>query len=96
MNDWLLGLFRDYGPFLVRIAGLLIALLVAPLLALAWWKRIYPHTPLVVALGLPCVLALALLADPRLLPIIAIIDALIFLVALGDIFTLPGRKSFSL
>jgi uncharacterized protein (DUF58 family) len=96
MNDWLLGLFRDYGPTLIRYAGLLIALLAAPLLALAWWKRIYPHTPLVVALGLPCVLALALLADARLLPIIALIDAAILIVACGDLLTLPGKKSFNI
>jgi len=96
MNDWLMGLLRDYGPALVRVAGLLILLLLAPLLALAWWKRIYPHTPLLVALALPCVLSFALLADARLLPIIAIIDGAILLVALGDLFTLPGRRSFAI
>ena len=61
MNDWLLSSLRDYGPALVRWAGLLVVLLAAPLVVLAWWKRIYPHTPLVVALGVPCVLSLALL-----------------------------------
>src|SRR5437868_13563638 len=96
MNDWLLGLLRDYGPSLVRIAGLLIVLLAAPLLGLAWWKRIYPHTPLVVALAVPCGLSLALLADDRLLPLIAIIDVMIPLVALADLFTLPRKRAFAI
>jgi uncharacterized protein (DUF58 family) len=96
MNDWFLALLRDYGPALVRVAGLLILLLMAPLLALAWWKRIYPHTPLLVALALPCVLSFALLADARLLPIILIIDGVILLLAVGDLLTLPGQKSFAI
>jgi uncharacterized protein (DUF58 family) len=96
MTAWLLELLKDYGPFLVRISGLLIVLLAAPLLLLAWWKRIYPHTPLLVALGVPCVLSLVLLADARLLPVIAIIDLIIPAIALFDLFTLPRTKSFSL
>src|SRR4051812_7162478 len=96
MNDWLVALLRDHGPALVRVAGLLIVLLAAPLLALAWWKRIYPHTPLVVSLALPCVLSLALLIDARLLPVIAVIDMLIPLVAIVDLCLLPGKKSFAM
>jgi uncharacterized protein (DUF58 family) len=96
MNDWLLGLFRDYGPLLVRSAGLLIALLAGSFVALAWFKRIYPHSPLFIALALPCVVALALLLDPRLAPLIVIIDSAIFLVALGDLLTLPGQSAFAI
>ena len=96
MNDWIVALLRDYGPMLVRIAGLLILLLTAPLLVLAWWKRIYPHTPLVIVLGVPCLLSLALLVQPGLLPVIAVIDALILLVALGDLLTLPRKKAFAI
>jgi uncharacterized protein (DUF58 family) len=94
VNDWLLNLLRDYGPTLLRLAGLLIILLVSPLLVLALWKRIYPHTPLLVALMVPAVLSLALLADARLLPVIVLIDLAIPLVALVDLFTLPRKKSF--
>lgn len=96
MNDWLTQLLRDYGPVLVRMAGLLIVLLAAPLLALAWWRRIYPHTPLLVALLVPAVLSLALLVDARLLPAIALIDVLIPAVALFDLFTLPRQRSFTI
>jgi uncharacterized protein (DUF58 family) len=42
------------------------------------------------------VLSFALLADSRLLPTIAIIDGAILFVALGDLYTLPGRKSFAI
>src|SRR5438477_11560499 len=96
MNDWLHGLLRDFGPALVRSAGLLIIVLAAPLLVLAWGKRIYPHTTLVVALGLPCVLSLALLVQPGLLPLIAIIDVLIPLVAIIDLATLQRKKAFAI
>src|ERR1043165_4495307 len=96
MNDWLHGALRDVGPVLVRYAGLLIVLLSAPLLVMAWWKRIYPHTTLVVLLGLPCVLSLALLVQPGLLPLIAVIDVAIPLVALVDLATLPRKKAFAI
>ncbi len=96
MDTWFADLLRDYGPLLVRAAGLVIVLLAAPLIGLALWKRIYPHTPLIVALAVPCVLSLALLIDPRLLAVIAIIDVVIPLVALVDLFTLPRKKSFAI
>src|SRR5262245_11045016 len=96
MNAWLTDFVRDYGPALLRWAGLIIVLLASPLLVLAWWKRIYPHTTLVVALAVPCVLALALLVDSRLLPVIVAIDVLIPLVAIFDLFMLPGKKAFAI
>ena len=96
MNDWLLDLLKEYGPLLLRLAGLLIALLLTPLIVLAVWKRIYPHTPLVIAMCVPCVLSLALLADSRLLPVIVIIDLIVPLVALADLLTLPRKKSFAI
>src|SRR6185312_6292373 len=96
MNAWLSESLRDYAPYLLRWAGLLIVLLASPLLVLAAWKKIYPHTPLVIALGLPCLLSLALLADSRLLPVIVVIDVLIPLVALVDLFTIPGKKAFAI
>lgn len=96
MTDWIVDLLKEHGPTLVRLAGLLILLITGPLLALAWWKRIYPHTPLAIALAIPCVLSLALLADSRLLPLIAVVDVVIPLVALVDLFTLPRKKTLAL
>jgi uncharacterized protein (DUF58 family) len=96
VTDWIVELVKEHGPTLVRMAGLLILLITGPLLALAWWKRIYPHTPLAIALAIPCVLSLALLADSRLLPLIAVVDVVIPLVALVDLFTLPRKKTLAL
>jgi len=95
VNDWLNELLKDYGPAIGRWAGFLILLLATPLLVLAWWKKIYPHTPLVIALLVPSLLSLLLVAQPRLLPVIVIIDAVILIVAIGDLVTLPWKKSFS-
>ena len=90
----LADIIRDLSPLLVRSAGLLVILCALPLLVLAWWKRIYPHTPLVVLFGIPCVLSLALLLQPALLPIIGLIDVLIPLVAILDLVTLPRKRAF--
>lgn len=94
MNN-LTELFHDIGPMLVRSAGLLIILCALPLLILAWWKRIYPHTPLVILLAVPSLLALALLLQPGLLPLIGIIDVAIPIVALIDLLTIPRRRAFT-
>src|SRR5438093_422169 len=96
MNASLASHLNDIGPTLVRSAGLIIIVLAAPLLILAWWKRIYPHTTLVIALGVPCVLSLALLVQPGLLPLIAIIDGLIAVVAMVDLLTLPRKNVFAI
>jgi uncharacterized protein (DUF58 family) len=95
LNEWLNELLKDYGPAIGRWAGLLILLMAAPLLVLAWWKKIYPHTPLVIALLVPCLLSLLLVAQPALLALIAVIDVVILVVAAGDLLTLPWKKSFA-
>ena len=94
MNEWIAGQLRDFGPLLLKMAGLVVVLLAVPFLVLAWWKKIYPHTALVVALAVPCVLSLALLIDVRLLPAIVLLDLVIPLVALADLCTLPWRSAF--
>lgn len=95
MNDWLLEALRDYSPLLVRYAGLLIVGLIAPLVGLIWWKRIFPHTAMLVALALPCALAFAMLVERNLVVGILVVNLLIPLVALFDLFTLPRKKSFT-
>jgi len=87
-------LLREWSPLLARLAGLLIVVLIAPLVGLAAWKKIYPHTPLVVALAVPSLLTIALLFEPRLLIPVLLMDAAVFAVSLTDLFTLPGRKAF--
>lgn len=95
MNAWLAVLLKEYGPPLLRWSGLLLILGASPLLILARWKKIYPHTPLVVALAAPAALTLLLLVQPSLLPLIAIVDAVILLAALADLFTLPRKSNFA-
>jgi uncharacterized protein (DUF58 family) len=87
-------LLSEWGPTLARLAGLLVVVLIAPLVALAAWKKIYPHTPFLVALAVPCLLTMALLIEPRLLIAVLIIDVAVFVVSLADVFTLPGKKAF--
>jgi uncharacterized protein (DUF58 family) len=89
-------LLREWGPLANRLAGLLIVAFIAPLVALASWKKIYPHTPLLVALAVPCLLTLGLLIAPHLLWVVILLDVLVFAVSLADLFSLPGKKSFEL
>lgn len=88
-------LIREWGPVAARMSGLFILLLLVPLITLSTWKRIYPNTPLIVALALPVILAFALLIQPTLFLGVIIIDAIIFVVAVADLFSLPRKKTFS-
>jgi uncharacterized protein (DUF58 family) len=49
----------------------------------------------VIALCVPCLLSLALLVQPGLLPLVVIIDCVIPLVAIGDLLTLPRSRAFA-
>ncbi|MDX1945500.1 MAG: DUF58 domain-containing protein, partial [Pirellulaceae bacterium] len=87
---------RDSGPTLIRLAGLLIVLACLPLVLLAAWKKIYPHTPLLVLLAVPVLLTFGLLIQPGLLPVILLIDVAVVVIGGIDLLTLPGRKTFQL
>jgi uncharacterized protein (DUF58 family) len=92
-------LLTRYGPQLVPMTTFLIVAGCLPLLVLALAKRIFPHTPLLVLLGLPCLLTFALLFapwQPVLLPVILLIDVVIPAVALVDLLTLAGKRSFAI
>jgi uncharacterized protein (DUF58 family) len=74
---------------------LLLVLLFAPLVTLAYWRRSYPHTPLVLVLLLPCVLTLGLLFWSDVFLLVATADVAIVLVAVADLLTLPGPRAFA-
>lgn len=74
---------------------LLLVLFSAPLFLLAAVKRIFPSTPLVVLLVGPLLLSLGILAEERVFPVMAIVDAVIAGAALIDLLSLPRVKSFS-
>src|SRR5918993_258426 len=66
-----------------------------PFILLAWWKRIYPHTSLLVVLGVSALLTFLLLANDELIIVVLLLDAVIFVIAAIDLFTLPGKKVFA-
>lgn len=66
----------------------------APLLVLAWWKRIYPNVPLVLALLVPCALTLGLLVRDELLLLVIATDLVVLLIAVLDVWSMPGQRVF--
>jgi uncharacterized protein (DUF58 family) len=79
--------------YLTTHVFLLCAIMAIPLAVLAW-KRIFPHTPLLLMLLLPCVGSLTLLLVPEALPMIMLIDAIILVMAFGDAIMLPKHSLF--
>ena len=74
---------------------LLILLFAAPLAALAMWRRVFPHTLLLIFMFVPCLLSFALLAWSDAFLLLAAADAAIFLVAVLDLASVPGAGAFS-
>jgi uncharacterized protein (DUF58 family) len=64
--------------------------------ALAAWKRIYPHTTFLVGLGGASLLAFFMLANDDWILVVGLIDAVLAVVAILDLLTLPGRKAFAI
>ena len=97
MADTLNQLLNQYGPQLAPMAAFLILMLSMPLVVLAAWKGIYPHVPALVLLALPVLLSFALLYapwQPTLVPIILLLDVAIPALAVLDLFSLAGPKTF--
>ena len=93
----LAGIFEWAGGLLNQLLlhlGALAMLAAVPFLLLAR-KRIYPHGTLLVLMALPCLLSVLLLIVPGWLPVVAASDALIVVVALVDLWSLPRGKDFS-
>jgi len=94
MNEWFLW-FQDHLELLRSLPWLLLVLVTAPLVALAYWRRIYPHPPLAIALLVPCLLSLGLLVRPDIFLLVGTADVAIVLVAVADLFSLPPGGAFS-
>ena len=94
MYDYLETIEEGY-QWLRALPWLVLALFSAPLMVLAWWKRVYPNIPLAIALGAPCVLTFALLIWSDLFLLVAIADLIVFLMAFADVWSLPTRKTFT-
>jgi uncharacterized protein (DUF58 family) len=74
---------------------LLLLAYAAPFLVLAWWKRIYPSTPLLLALAAASLFTFSLLVSSEMVLVILVIDAVLAVLAAVDLFTLPGKKAFT-
>lgn len=72
-----------------------VLLAVPPLFALARFKRIYPHKPAVLLLGIPAILALAMMAVPALFGGLLVLDGALAALAVVDLLTLPRATQFS-
>ncbi|HYW78069.1 MAG TPA: DUF58 domain-containing protein [Thermoguttaceae bacterium] len=90
----------------LAIVLLALALIAAPLMALARFARVYPRQPLAYLALVPAVGSLGLLPAffvgasgaawvTSLLWLLGILDTILVLVAVGDLTTLPGRLNFS-
>ncbi len=88
--DWVRTLLSHLSLHLALLAVL--ALL--PLLILAR-KRVYPHTTLLVVMVVPCLLSLLLLVAPESIIVVALIDAVLFVLAAVDLISLPRTRDFS-
>ena len=94
MNDYLER--ADEGFQLIRtLPWLTLIVIFAPLVALASWRRIYPHIPLVLLMVAPCLLTFSLLIWADLFLVVAIADAVVVLIAFGDYWTIPRADAFS-
>lgn len=63
-----------------------------PLMALAWALRIYPGRRLVLAAIVPALASGAILAAPEAVWIVVVIDAVLAVLAMGDLLTVPRRR----
>jgi uncharacterized protein (DUF58 family) len=71
---------------------LIVVLAIAPVAILGWTRRTFPHVSQIALFSVPAILTLALVIDKRLLPIVLLVDVLIPLLILVDLFTIPSQK----
>ncbi len=95
MNLWL-DLSRTVGEALRTNPVLVLLLIVAPLLALACFRRVYPAMALLFWSLVPAAMTLSLVLQSDLYSLILAIDLAIVLLAAWDSFTLPSARSFSI
>jgi uncharacterized protein (DUF58 family) len=67
----------------------------APLAALGYFRRVFPHWPLMILALVPAVLSVVLIAAPEATDSILAVDALLAAVALVDLFSLPSGRAFA-
>jgi uncharacterized protein (DUF58 family) len=90
IGDWVRNLLSLLSLHLAVLA----VLALVPLLLLTF-KRIYPHKALIALMAIPCLASVLLLVVPESIVIIALIDAVIFVAAVVDLWSLPRSQDFS-
>lgn len=78
------------ATFLLPLAALIVVLT-----ALGYFQRIYPNAALILVALVPAALSLGLLVSPLMLWPVILADAVVAVVALIDLFSLPSPKVFS-
>ena len=94
MGPWLIWI-QENAALLRSLPWLLLALFLAPLAALAYGRRTFPHTPLALVMLGPCLLSLGLVGRPEIFLLVATADVAILLVAIADLLSVPGPRAFS-
>ncbi len=80
---------------LAALPVLLLVLFSLPLVALAWWRRIFPQRLLVWCMSVPCLVSLALLVKQDVLPLVLAVDVVLVAIAAWDVLSLPAVRKFS-
>ncbi len=93
MNELLDAIVNGFAGLPSRPAVLLL-LVAVPIIVLAIWKHVYPARGLVVWALLPSALAVGLLFKQDWLPLILAVDAAVLVVAIQDLFYVPGANVF--
>lgn len=72
-----------------------LVLLLGGLLLLGAWKRVYPHSSLLVLVAFPTLLTLGLYLRPDLGRLVVLVDVVVAGIAIADLLTLPTARSFT-
>lgn len=73
----------------------LLIVLLALLVGLAYWGGIFPHRPLLVLMAAPTFMAAWIVFLPDIWPMVAIVDAVIAIVAIADLFSLRAASKLT-
>lgn len=86
---------RDQRPNLRLVLVVQVVALAIPLLSLAVWHRIHPHRGLVLLGCVPVLLSVGMLVTPRVAPVVWLLDTLLVIAALVDLWTVPRKQAVS-
>ena len=92
MGEWFTWLLNS-ALWLQSLPWLMLGLLLVPLAVLGFWKRIFPHTPLVLLLIAPALLSLGILVRQDMILVVLTLDVALLVAAIADLVSLPAAGS---